>query len=39
VIEHLLRATELVAVENARKASSERRQAMASRFRALSAES
>lgn len=39
VIEHLLRATELVAVENARKASSERRQAMASRFKALSAES
>lgn len=39
VIEHLLRATELVAVENARKASSERRQAMASRFKALSADS
>ncbi|MDI7776456.1 FadR/GntR family transcriptional regulator [Asticcacaulis sp. EMRT-3] len=35
VIDHLLRATELVAVENARKASSERRQAMASRFKAL----
>jgi GntR family transcriptional repressor for pyruvate dehydrogenase complex len=39
VIEHLLRATELVAVENARKASSERRQAMASRFKALSVDS
>jgi len=39
VIEHLLRATELVAVENARKASSERREAMASRFKALNTES
>jgi GntR family transcriptional repressor for pyruvate dehydrogenase complex len=38
VIEHLLRATELEAVENARRASTERRQAMATRFKALNAE-
>lgn len=38
VIEHLLRATELVAVENARKASSARREALASRFKALNAD-
>jgi GntR family transcriptional repressor for pyruvate dehydrogenase complex len=35
VIEHLLRATEIVAVENARKASSERRMAVATRMKAL----
>ncbi len=39
VIEHLLRATELVAVENAQKVSSERRTTLASRFRALSSDS
>ncbi len=38
VIEHLLNATEVLAVETAKKASHERRKAMSKRFRALSAD-
>lgn len=38
VIEHLLNATEVIAVEHAKKASHERRKAMSKRFKALSAE-
>lgn len=39
VIEHLLNATEVMAVESAKQASHERRKAMSHRFRAISAES
>lgn len=38
VIEHLLNATEVLAVETAKKASHERRKAMATRFKALSSD-